>query len=160
MPELTKLLSTKSAIRYLLPNGTAGLLRSFVNGWSRSPLPPARMRPRTRGWVTRSLCPGTRCRSGLEVCREAGGAKGLGLLALEVLLLVPRQGSPALGPPGEVEQAGEGRRAGGEPRLGIIARRPRGDEEHAIGRPGAEQSAGQLGARPEQQRRARPPRPS
>src|SRR2546422_4293729 len=154
MPELTKLLSTKSAIRYLLPNGTAGLLRSFVNGWSRSPLPPARMRPRTRGWVTRSLCPGTRCRSGLEVCREVGEAKVLGLLALEVLLLVPRQGSPALGPPGEIEQTGEIRAVLGEPRLGIVARRPRGDEKLPVGGLREQQLAGHLRDDPAQQRRA------
>src|SRR5436853_474077 len=35
-----KLLSTKSAIRYLLPNGTAGLLRSVLSGRRRAP-PPA-----------------------------------------------------------------------------------------------------------------------
>src|SRR5262249_36843077 len=43
-----KLLNTKSMIRYLPPNGTAGLARSFVRGYSRVPLPPARTIPRTR----------------------------------------------------------------------------------------------------------------
>src|SRR5438309_5510706 len=157
MPELTKLLSTKAAIRYLLPNGTAGLLRSFVKGWSRSRLPPARMRPRTRGWAMRSLCPGTRCRSGLEMCRDVGEAEVLGLLALEVLLLVPRHGSPALDSPCKVEQAGEVRAVLGEPRLGVVARRPRGDEKLPVGGLGEQQLAGHLRDDPAQQRGAPPP---
>src|SRR5208337_672260 len=41
IPELTKLLRTKSIIRYLPPKGTAGLARSRVRGWSRVPCPPA-----------------------------------------------------------------------------------------------------------------------
>src|SRR5262252_1809793 len=48
MPELTKLLSTKSMMRYLPPKGTAGLARSRVSGKRRVPLPPARTMPRTR----------------------------------------------------------------------------------------------------------------
>src|SRR5215475_5162511 len=55
MPELMKLLKTKSTMRYLPPNGTAGLARSFVRGKSRVPLPPARMSPRTRSLMGR--CP-------------------------------------------------------------------------------------------------------
>src|SRR5512144_2663571 len=45
MPELMKLESTKSMMRYLPPNGTAGLERSLVSGYRRSPLPPAMMMP-------------------------------------------------------------------------------------------------------------------
>src|SRR5215831_9215581 len=41
MPELTRLESTKSMMRYLPPNGTAGLARSRVRGWSLVPCPPA-----------------------------------------------------------------------------------------------------------------------
>src|ERR1017187_6467097 len=48
MPELMKLLSTKSMMRYLPPKGTAGLARSLVRGQSRVPLPPARTMPSTR----------------------------------------------------------------------------------------------------------------
>src|ERR687895_321017 len=47
MPELTKLERTKSMIRYLPPNGTAGLARSLVKRKSRSPLPPASTTPKT-----------------------------------------------------------------------------------------------------------------
>src|ERR1700686_5423818 len=48
MPELMKLLSTKSMMRYLPPNGTAGLARSLVRGDRRVPLPPANTMPNTR----------------------------------------------------------------------------------------------------------------
>src|SRR5271156_1796827 len=41
MPELTRFESTKSMMRYLPPNGTAGFARSRVNGCSRVPCPPA-----------------------------------------------------------------------------------------------------------------------
>jgi len=43
------LLSTKSTIRYLPPNGTAGFERKTVSGKSRSPFPPARINARTFG---------------------------------------------------------------------------------------------------------------
>ena len=46
-PELMKLLSTKSMIRYFPPNGTAGLLRRFVKRRSRLPRPPAITIPST-----------------------------------------------------------------------------------------------------------------
>src|SRR2546425_4205556 len=42
-PELMQLLRVKSMIRYLPPKGTAGLARSAVNGWRRSPRPPDRI---------------------------------------------------------------------------------------------------------------------
>src|SRR3984893_5307471 len=42
MPELMRLLRTKSMMRYLPPKGTAGLARSCVSGYRRLPLPPAR----------------------------------------------------------------------------------------------------------------------
>jgi hypothetical protein len=42
-PEFTQLLRVKSMIRYGPPKYTAGLARSFVSGYSRSPTPPARM---------------------------------------------------------------------------------------------------------------------
>src|SRR2546428_12556937 len=42
-PELIQLLRVKSMIRYLPPKGTAGLARSAVNGWRRSPRPPDRI---------------------------------------------------------------------------------------------------------------------
>ncbi|BBN94956.1 hypothetical protein DEGR_16890 [Deinococcus grandis] len=38
-------------MRYLLPNGTAGLLRFCVSGARRLPCPPARIIPRTRGFM-------------------------------------------------------------------------------------------------------------
>jgi hypothetical protein len=41
IPELTRLLSTKSTIRLRAPKGTAGLERFSVNGCSRDPWPPA-----------------------------------------------------------------------------------------------------------------------
>src|SRR4051812_9603189 len=41
MPELIRFESTKSMMRYLPPNGTAGFERSAVSGSSRVPLPPA-----------------------------------------------------------------------------------------------------------------------
>src|SRR5688500_17880188 len=43
MSELTQLDSGKSVIRYLPPNGTAGLARSCYRMERRSPSPPARM---------------------------------------------------------------------------------------------------------------------
>ena len=43
MPEFTQLDSVKSMIRYLPPNGTAGLARTEDRIDSRSPSPPARM---------------------------------------------------------------------------------------------------------------------
>ena len=43
MSELTQFDSVKSMIRYLPPNGTAGLARSWDRIDSRSPSPPARM---------------------------------------------------------------------------------------------------------------------
>src|ERR1044071_1342190 len=58
MPELTKLLSTKSMMRYFPPNGTAGLARSLVSGYSRVPFPPASTIPNTRiriGLSTKAL---------------------------------------------------------------------------------------------------------
>src|SRR5579872_164671 len=48
MPEFTKLLSTKSTMRYFPPKGTAGFARSLVSGESRVPFPPARTIPNTR----------------------------------------------------------------------------------------------------------------
>src|SRR3972149_256642 len=48
MPELTKLDRTKSTIRYFPPKGIAGLPRSRVRGWRRSPRPPAKMNPGIR----------------------------------------------------------------------------------------------------------------
>src|ERR1700730_9302282 len=47
MPELIKLLRTKSMMRYFPPNGTAGLARSLVSGERRLPLPPASTIPKT-----------------------------------------------------------------------------------------------------------------
>src|SRR6478672_10721529 len=41
-PELMQLLNAKSMIRYGPPKNTAGLARSFVSGYRRSPAPPAR----------------------------------------------------------------------------------------------------------------------
>src|SRR6185503_7010012 len=40
-PELMQLLSAKSMMRYGPPKYTAGLARSLVSGYSRSPAPPA-----------------------------------------------------------------------------------------------------------------------
>ena len=42
-PESRQLLSVKSMIRYLPPNGTAGFARWAVSGYRREPTPPARM---------------------------------------------------------------------------------------------------------------------
>src|SRR5690606_9529466 len=47
MRELIMLFSAKSMIRYLLPKGTAGLVRFHVSGCSREPLPPASTMPMT-----------------------------------------------------------------------------------------------------------------
>src|SRR3954447_1814988 len=47
-----KLLRTKSTMRYFPPKGTAGLARSFVSGYSRVPLPPARTIPSTRNRIS------------------------------------------------------------------------------------------------------------
>src|SRR5271166_6308672 len=55
IPELTKLLRTKSMILYLPPKGTAGVARSRVRGKSLVPLPPASTMPRTRGYKV--CCP-------------------------------------------------------------------------------------------------------
>src|SRR6188472_2895777 len=55
MDELTKLLRTKSMMRYFPPKGTAGLLRTSVSGRRRSPLPPAMIIPRTRWGFIASL---------------------------------------------------------------------------------------------------------
>ena len=40
-PELMQLLSVKSMMRYGPPKNTAGLARSLVKGYKRSPAPPA-----------------------------------------------------------------------------------------------------------------------
>src|SRR5437667_3151309 len=48
-PELTALLSAKSMIRYLPPNGTPGLARTWDRIERRSPSPPARMSVSTDG---------------------------------------------------------------------------------------------------------------
>src|SRR5882724_13350251 len=48
MSEFTKFERTKSTIRQRPANGTAGLERSRVSGWRRSPLPPAMIIARTR----------------------------------------------------------------------------------------------------------------
>src|SRR5947209_20093688 len=65
MPELMKLLSTKSMMRYLPPNGTAGLARSFVSGYSRVPFPPASTIPNTRMRIGFRLKP--YCSSKLQI---------------------------------------------------------------------------------------------
>src|ERR1700691_3752556 len=51
MPELMKLLRTKSMMRYFPPKGTAGLARSLVSGYNRVPFPPASTIPRTRSRI-------------------------------------------------------------------------------------------------------------
>ncbi len=48
-PLLTQLLKTMSMMRYGPPKGTAGLARSRVSGYSRSPCPP----PKTTARVCR-----------------------------------------------------------------------------------------------------------
>ena len=53
MSELTQLDSVKSMIRYLPPNGTAGLARSWERIERRSPSPPARITAIVR--FTRSM---------------------------------------------------------------------------------------------------------
>src|ERR1051326_1611703 len=53
MPELIRLLSTKSTMRYRPPNGTAGLARSLVSGLSRVPFPPAS----TNASILTCICP-------------------------------------------------------------------------------------------------------
>src|SRR5713101_6352789 len=54
MPELIKLLRTKSTMRYFPPKGTAGLARSLVSGYRRVPFPPARTIPSTRSRIVSS----------------------------------------------------------------------------------------------------------
>src|ERR1700683_379490 len=51
MPELMKLLRTKSMMRYLPPKGTAGFARSLVSGYNRVPFPPASTIPNTRSRI-------------------------------------------------------------------------------------------------------------
>ena len=53
MPELTQLQSVKSMMRYLPPNGTAGLARTPDRSERRSPSPPARTTANVR--LTRSM---------------------------------------------------------------------------------------------------------
>ena len=53
MPEFTQLQSVKSMIRYLPPNGTAGLARTEDRIERRSPSPPARITAMTG--FTRSI---------------------------------------------------------------------------------------------------------
>src|SRR5689334_13502796 len=48
-PALTRFESAKSTSRKLPPNGTAGLARSSVSGWSRLPSPPASTMANPRG---------------------------------------------------------------------------------------------------------------
>ncbi|GHF70438.1 hypothetical protein GCM10017782_05120 [Deinococcus ficus] len=63
----------KSMMRYLPPNGTAGLLRFWVSGARREPCPPARIIPRTLGFMRtlhRALHSGGAGRPGDET--EAG----------------------------------------------------------------------------------------
>ena len=59
MSELTQLDSVKSMIRYLPPNGTAGLARSWERIERRSPSPPARITAIVR--FTRSMLARDRC---------------------------------------------------------------------------------------------------
>src|ERR1700752_2459038 len=60
MSELTQLDSVKSMIRYLPPNGTAGLARSWERIERRSPSPPARITAIVRFTVrVRARAPGT-----------------------------------------------------------------------------------------------------
>src|ERR1019366_2323762 len=73
MPELMKLLRTKSMMRYFPPKGTAGLARSLVSGYSRVPFPPA------------STIPSTRSRIGFKPYPIRSGARG----AAGVLLSSP-----------------------------------------------------------------------
>ena len=44
-PECRQFARVKSIMRYFPPKGTAGLVRSWVSGCSRLPVPPARMMP-------------------------------------------------------------------------------------------------------------------
>src|SRR5579872_360623 len=132
--ELMKLLSTKSTIRYLLPNGTAGLLRSFVSGYRRSPLPPARMTPRMRGRVTnvaraRSRLRRREPRGRLDVLGDARKAEVLGLLADQQFVFLPRQRSAAVHALRELEQPREVGVVFGEPRLRVVPSRPGRDQE-------------------------------
>src|SRR5947208_4818862 len=150
-----KLLSTKSAMRYLLPNGTAGLLRSVVSGKSRSPLPPARMRPRMRGSVTRS--PRVRpLRRRLEVSGQIREAEVLRFFVLEVFLVLPRQRPAARHPLGQVQETGQVGVVLGKPRLRVVAGGPRGDEELPIRGFNQEQSPPHLLDDPAQQGGALP----
>src|SRR5205807_1640648 len=151
-----KLLSTKSAIRYLLPNGTAGLLRSVVSGKSRSPLPPARMRPRMRGSVTRSPGVGP-LRRRLEVSGQVREAEVLRFFGLEVLFVLPRRRPAARHPSGQVQETGQVGGVLGEPRLRVVAGGPCGDEELPVRGFSQEQGPPHLLDDPAQPGRAPPP---
>jgi hypothetical protein len=50
--ELTRLLRTKSTIRYRPPKGTEGLDRNTVKGKSLSPFPPAKTKASILGYIT------------------------------------------------------------------------------------------------------------
>jgi len=57
MPELRQLERVKSMIRYLPPNGTAGLARSRVRGHRRLPSPPARIIAMVRSSMCAMMSP-------------------------------------------------------------------------------------------------------
>src|SRR5579862_772287 len=154
MCELMKLLSTKSMIRYLLPKGTAGLLRSFVSGCRRSPRPPARISPRIRD---RAATLGLRQRrGGLDVLRDVREAEVLSFLGGEKLFLVPRQGPAVAHALGHLVQPPEVRAVLREARLGVVARGPRRDEKLPVRRLQQQQLPSHLSDEAPQQRAALP----
>src|SRR5690348_4906204 len=155
MCELMKLLSTKSMSRYLLPNGTAGLLRSLVRGCRRSPRPPARISARTRDDAATSGL-GQR-RGGLDVVRDVREAEVLALLAAEELFLVPRQRAAVAHPRRHLMQPAEVRAVLREARLGVVPRRPRRDEKLPVRSLEEQQFPPELGDEAPQHRVPRPP---
>src|SRR5690349_20908345 len=86
-----------------------------------------------RGWVSRLRWLST-LGGHLEMCGEVWEAEVLRLLALEKLVLFPRQRPAALHAFRDVQQAREIGAVLSEARLGIVARRPRGDEELPVRR--------------------------
>src|SRR5262249_35205361 len=130
--ELTKFDSTKSMIRYRPPKGTAGFERSRVSGCRRSPRPPAMIIARTRGRRGMSRLPIGRWPGPGRV--EVREAEVLTLEATHGFGGLYRQGRAVDQRAPDLRQAFELGVVLGHPSLGVVARRPRGDEELPVGR--------------------------
>ena len=86
-PELMQLLSVKSMMRYGPPKYTAGLARSLVSGYKRSPAPPARTMTTTSSCMRapQGFCNDGR-RTGWTKNRSVGAVKRLMIADLAMVL--------------------------------------------------------------------------